>query len=39
MREWLEIRDWTAELWLALWVAALLLTMIAVSGFGRFHER
>jgi hypothetical protein len=39
MHEWLEIQDWTVELWSVLLIAAVVLTMMVVSGFGRFHKR
>jgi hypothetical protein len=32
-------QDWSAELWIVLWVAAFVLLTIVVSGSGHFLKR
>jgi hypothetical protein len=36
MQEWLRNQEWSEELWVAAWVAIVVLVSIVLWGFGTF---
>jgi hypothetical protein len=36
MKEWLQSQNWSDELWVAVWVAAVVLISVLVWGYGNY---
>ena len=36
MQEWLRNQEWSEELWVAVWVAAVVIVSVVLWGYGNF---
>jgi len=39
MQEWLRNQEWSEELWVAVWVAAVVFVSLALWGYGNYLKR
>ena len=39
MNEWIRGQEWSQELWVAVWVAVVVLVTLVFSGYGNYLKR
>lgn len=39
MQDWLQNQEWSEELWVAAWVAVIVLVSVVLWGYGNYLKR